>query len=263
MEALKKRKEMAETSLQQAIEKQAKRNNESELNAAFSLFSEEDNSLHDIDLGGAQEHFNNLSEQQKQHFRFTTHSINGKDPVQKATLIHLVNEAKFNKETRQNNDDLKSMEILWNSKRRDSEQSFDASSDTDGSSYISSIGEEEEEETFINAAYLYKEPHNNIEMKLSEIEVLQAILLAEQASRSGKNEFKTTDQSLDVFSKVKLPDLMVEVRDATGTVTRVNISNKRIHKLKRSAKRLFVRTMKQAKVAKDLLGISQLAWSQQ
>ena len=40
-------------------------------------------------------------------------------------------------------------------------------------------------------------------MKLSEIEVLQAILLAEQASRSGKNEFKTTDQeSLDVFSKV-------------------------------------------------------------
>ena len=104
------------------------------------------------------------------------------------------------------------MEILWTSKRRDSEQSFDASSDTDGSSYISSIGEEEEEETFINAAYLYKEPHNNIEMKLSEIEVLQAILLAEQASRSGKNEFKTTDQSLDVFSKVKLPDFMVEVR---------------------------------------------------
>ena len=104
---------------------------------------------------------------------------------------------------------------------------------------------------------------HNIEMKLSEIEVPQAILLAEQASRSGKNEFKTTDQSLDVFSKVKLPDFMVEVRDATGTVTRVNISNKRIHKLKRSAKRLFVRTMKQAKVAKDLLGISQLAWSQQ
>jgi hypothetical protein len=105
---------------------------------------------------------------------------------------------------------------------------------------------------------------HNIEMKLSEIEVLlQAILLAEQASRSGKNEFKTTDQSLDVFIKVKLPDFMVEVRDATGTVTRVNISNKRIHKLKRSAKRLFVRTMKQAKVAKDLLGISQLAWSQQ
>ena len=76
---------------------------------------------------------------------------------------------------------------------------------------------------------------HNIEMKLSEIEVPQAILLAEQASRSGKNEFKTTDQSLDVFSKVKLPDFMVEVRDATGTVTRVNISNKRIHKLKRSA----------------------------
>ena len=98
---------------------------------------------------------------------------------------------------------------------------------------------------------------HNIEMKLSEIEVLlQAILLAEQASRSGKNEFKTTYQSLDVFNNVKL-------RDATGTVTRVNISNKRIHKLKRSAKRLFVRTMKQAKVAKDLLGISQLAWSQQ
>ena len=101
-------------------------------------------------------------------------------------------------------------------------------------------------------------------MKLSEIEVLQAILLAEQASRSGKNEFKTTDQeSLDVFSKVKLPDFMVEVRDATGTVTRVNISNKRKHKLKRRAKRLFVLTMKQAKVAKDLLGIFQLAWSQQ
>ena len=105
---------------------------------------------------------------------------------------------------------------------------------------------------------------HNIEMKLSEIEVPQAILLAEQASRSGKNEFKTTDQSLDVFSKVKLPDLMVEVRDATGTVTRVNISNKRKHKLKRRrAKRLFVLTMKQAKVAKDLLGIFQLAWSQQ
>jgi hypothetical protein len=55
---------------------------------------------------------------------------------------------------------LKSIEILWNSKRRDSEQSFDASSDTDGSNYISSIGEEEEEETFINAEYVYKEPHN-------------------------------------------------------------------------------------------------------
>ena len=102
----------------------------------------------------------------------------------------------------------------------------------------------------------YSEPHIDHGIKLSEMQLLQAIILAEEASRNGKEEFKTTDQSEDDFSKVKHVDLTVVISDSKGKIKRVQMSNERNERLKSGAKKLFVRSMKNAKLATNLLRMS-------
>ena len=49
----------------------------------------------------------------------------------------------------------------------------------------------------------------------SEIELIQAIILAEKASQSGQSDFKTTDQSKSALNEVKLNEIAARVVEAT------------------------------------------------
>jgi len=83
-----------------------------------------------------------------------------------------------------------------------------------------------------------------LDVKLSEIQLMQAILLAEEASLCGKNEFKTTDQSVDDLSRAKgAEELMKQKR-----------SQERKDALKKRAKQFFQNTLTQAKLAKQKAG---------
>ena len=83
-----------------------------------------------------------------------------------------------------------------------------------------------------------------LDIKLSEIQLMQSILLAEEASLSGMNEFKTTDQSVDDLSKAKGAEQLMQKRR----------SNERKNMLKNRAKHFFAMTMTQAKVPKQKAG---------
>ena len=83
-----------------------------------------------------------------------------------------------------------------------------------------------------------------LDIKLSEIQLMQSILLTEEASLSGMNEFKTTDQSVDDLSKAKGAEQLMQKRR----------SNERKNMLKNRAKHFFAMTMTQAKVPKQKAG---------
>ena len=83
-----------------------------------------------------------------------------------------------------------------------------------------------------------------LDIKLSEIQLMQSILLTEEASLSGMNEFKTTDQSVDDLSKAKGAEQLMQKRR----------SKERKDMLKNRAKHFFAMTMTQAKVAKQKAG---------
>ncbi len=83
-----------------------------------------------------------------------------------------------------------------------------------------------------------------LDVKLSEIQLMQAILLAEEASLSGVNEFRTTDQSIEDLNRAKgAQELMKQKR-----------SQERKKLLKERAKQFFNMTMTQAKAAKERAG---------
>jgi hypothetical protein len=79
-----------------------------------------------------------------------------------------------------------------------------------------------------------------LDIKLTEIQLMQAILLAEEASLSGKSEFKTTEQMEDL-KKVEVFDELFREKTSKSIV-------------KERAKSFFSSTMKQAKRAKERTG---------
>merc|ERR1719457_119254 len=83
-----------------------------------------------------------------------------------------------------------------------------------------------------------------LDIKLSEIQIMQAILLAEEASISGKDSFKTVDKSVDDLSSVKGADNLMRQKK----------SDERREMLKSRAKNFFDHTIKQAKIAKKRAG---------
>jgi hypothetical protein len=90
-----------------------------------------------------------------------------------------------------------------------------------------------------------------LDIKLSEIQLMQAILLAEEASLSGKSEFKTEDKSVADLNRKKVTQDMFLSQDDKAD---------RKEMLKNRAKDFFAHTVKQAKVAqgKASITISQL-----
>lgn len=83
-----------------------------------------------------------------------------------------------------------------------------------------------------------------LDIKLSEIQIMQAILLAEEASLSGKDEFKTTDASVEDLESVK----------GTEKFLRQKKMDERKDMVQHRAKQFFASTMKQAKIAKVKAG---------
>ena len=83
-----------------------------------------------------------------------------------------------------------------------------------------------------------------LDIKLSEIQIMQAILLAEEASISGKDSFKTVDKSVDDLSSVRGADNLMRQKK----------SDERRDMLKSRAKNFFDHTIKQAKIAKKRAG---------
>jgi hypothetical protein len=79
-----------------------------------------------------------------------------------------------------------------------------------------------------------------LDIKLSEIQLMQAILLAEEASLSGKSEFKTTDKSAEDLQRVKV----------TEDFEREKRRKERKAAIKQKAKTFFAHTVRQANVAK-------------
>jgi colicin import membrane protein len=83
-----------------------------------------------------------------------------------------------------------------------------------------------------------------LDIKLSEIQIMQAILLAEEASLSGKDEFKTADASVEDLESVK----------GTDKFLRQKRMDERKDMVQNRAKQFFASTMKQAKIAKVRAG---------
>jgi len=84
-----------------------------------------------------------------------------------------------------------------------------------------------------------------LDIKLSEIQLMQAILLAEEASLSGKSGFKTSDQSVEDLSRVKINKDMMEKQKR---------SEDRKNFIKTRAKQFFSHTLQHAKVAQKKAG---------
>jgi hypothetical protein len=84
-----------------------------------------------------------------------------------------------------------------------------------------------------------------LDIKLSEIQLMQAILLAEEASLSGKSEFQTSNKSVDDLNRVRINQdtLLKEYKSAD----RKNI-------IKNRARNFFSHTLKQAQVAQKNAG---------
>jgi len=77
-----------------------------------------------------------------------------------------------------------------------------------------------------------------LDIKLSEIQIMQAILLAEEASLNGESEFRTSEKSMSDLNNVKV---VVNVsKDENGT-----------KKIRAQAQNFFNHTLKSAKIAKD------------
>merc|ERR1712045_65760 len=80
-----------------------------------------------------------------------------------------------------------------------------------------------------------------LDVKLSEIQIMQAILLAEEASLNGQSEFKTTDRSVSELDNVKVTLNVTE--DKNG-----------VKKIKKNAQNFFNYTLKSAKEAQQRAG---------
>ncbi len=92
------------------------------------------------------------------------------------------------------------------------------------------------------------EPSGTAVMTLSEIDYMKAIQLAEEASKSGKDCFKTTDCGKDDFEKVALTGTSDSGRRGVW-----NASKSRNLGWRRNSRRIFIRTMKDAKMAAQML----------
>ena len=86
-----------------------------------------------------------------------------------------------------------------------------------------------------------------LDIKLSEIQLMQAILLAEEASLSGKADFKTSDQSVEDLSRVKNSKDIHMMEKQKRSDYRKKI-------IKTRAKKIFCHTLQQAKVAQIIAG---------
>ena len=88
----------------------------------------------------------------------------------------------------------------------------------------------------------------------SEIQMMQAILLAERASKKGQNYFRTTEQSLEDFDTIRLTELTSELLQITEVKKKSNARWRMRDEVWRSrAKKVYVGTMKKAKVGTGLL----------
>ena len=88
----------------------------------------------------------------------------------------------------------------------------------------------------------------------SEIQMMQAILLAERASTKGQNYFRTTEQSLEDFDTIRLTELTAELLQITEVKNKSNARWRMRDEVWRSrAKKVYVGTMKKAKVGTGLL----------
>jgi len=128
----------------------------------------------------------------------------------------------------------------------------EASIGTMGSIDSTDLCSSDEEDISISGLSTVKEEENKIDrrkaqaalalaeldIKLSEIQIMQAILLAEEASLSGKSEFKTSEKSVSDLNNVRVA---------------VNISKDEngAKKVRAQAQNFFNHTLKSAKVAKD------------
>lgn len=89
-----------------------------------------------------------------------------------------------------------------------------------------------------------------LDIKLSEIQLMQAILLAEEASLCGKAEFKTSDQSVEDLNRVQVhQDFFQKDRKQQS-----KSAPHQKERLKNRAKSFLSNTFQQAKVAKDKAG---------
>lgn len=80
-----------------------------------------------------------------------------------------------------------------------------------------------------------------LDIKLSEIQIMQAILLAEEASLSGASEFKTSEKSITQLNSVKVTVKVTEGENGIKKVTK-------------SASNFFNHTLKSAKEAQQRAG---------
>lgn len=99
------------------------------------------------------------------------------------------------------------------------------------------------------------------DLESSDIQFLQAIILAEEASRNGKAEFRTTDHSEHDLRKVKYADIDINrparYHDVDKTERRENLNGcterKQRERLRFGARNIYLSTMKNAKLATNLL----------
>jgi hypothetical protein len=89
-----------------------------------------------------------------------------------------------------------------------------------------------------------------LDIKLSEIQLMQAILLAEEASLSGKAEFKTSDQSVEDLNRINVNKKMFAKEQNNKLLS----SENQKQNLKNIAKSFLSHTFHQAKVAKEKAG---------
>jgi len=82
-----------------------------------------------------------------------------------------------------------------------------------------------------------------LDIKLSEIQIMQAILLAEEASLNGDSEFKTSEKSITDLNNVKVTMNVSE--DGNG-----------VKKVKKQAQNFFNHTLKSAKIAQQRAGVT-------
>lgn len=80
-----------------------------------------------------------------------------------------------------------------------------------------------------------------LDIKLSEIQIMQAILLAEEASLNGESEFRTTEKSVDELNNVQISLDITE-------------DEKGVKKIKKTAHNFFNYTLKSAKEAQNRAG---------
>merc|ERR1739846_145299 len=73
-----------------------------------------------------------------------------------------------------------------------------------------------------------------LDIKLSEIQIMQAILLAEEASLNGQSEFRTSEKSIEDLNNVRVTMSITE--DENG-----------VKKVKKRAQNFFNHTLKSAK----------------